>query len=392
MASTIDRTIPVTNAPLESLPVRNNFGAAADDIEELQTDKADQSALNAHTGASNPHSGSASQTDLTNHTGAANPHSGSAPTPVTATHLANNAVIESKIANNAVTTNKISNDDVTNTKLANMAANTVKARTATSGDPTDMTEAAATDLGLYATGDGLFGWKAGGALGRFTSIPSGGSSPLTTKGDVYTRDASADARLPVGANGTTLTANSATATGLEWTTPAGGGDVTGPASAVNGNLASFNGTTGKVIQDASLVSTNVVTATSALTDSQMVEGDTPTKGVKSTGFTSSNVVRKDVTNILASGQTQDALDYTGTNPAIDLDDRNHIRLTNASPGTPTIAGGNGSLHGLVTNASATLTLTNFTVRGTIPAGANKEFTIRRFGTGAANNIWRWLAS
>jgi hypothetical protein len=50
----------------------------------------------------------------------------------------------------------------------------------------------------------------------------GGSSPLTTKGDLYTFD-TADARLGVGANDTVLTADSSTATGLKWAAPAGGG-------------------------------------------------------------------------------------------------------------------------------------------------------------------------
>jgi hypothetical protein len=49
---------------------------------------------------------------------------------------------------------------------------------------------------------------------------SGGSSPLTTKGDLYTYSTT-DARLPVGTNGHTLVANSSTATGLEWQAPAG---------------------------------------------------------------------------------------------------------------------------------------------------------------------------
>ena len=49
----------------------------------------------------------------------------------------------------------------------------------------------------------------------------GGSSPLTTKGDLYTFS-TVDARLGVGANGTVLTAASGEATGLEWATPAGG--------------------------------------------------------------------------------------------------------------------------------------------------------------------------
>jgi hypothetical protein len=51
---------------------------------------------------------------------------------------------------------------------------------------------------------------------------SGGSSPLTTKGDLYTFG-TGDTRLAVGTNGHTLVADSSTATGLKWAAPAGGG-------------------------------------------------------------------------------------------------------------------------------------------------------------------------
>ncbi len=50
------------------------------------------------------------------------------------------------------------------------------------------------------------------------STPSG-SSPLTTKGDIYTYD-TANQRLAIGTDGQTLTPDSTTATGLKWVTPA----------------------------------------------------------------------------------------------------------------------------------------------------------------------------
>jgi len=50
-------------------------------------------------------------------------------------------------------------------------------------------------------------------------------TPLTTKGDLFTFS-TVDARLGVGANGTTLVADSAEATGLKWAAPAAGGSLT----------------------------------------------------------------------------------------------------------------------------------------------------------------------
>ena len=53
-------------------------------------------------------------------------------------------------------------------------------------------------------------------------IQVGAVSPLTTKGDIYGFSTS-DARIPIGANGTILTADSTESLGLKWATAAGGG-------------------------------------------------------------------------------------------------------------------------------------------------------------------------
>ena len=61
------------------------------------------------------------------------------------------------------------------------------------------------------------------AKGRITSASngSGGSSPLTTKGDIFTYNTD-NARLPVGADTYILTADSTQATGIKWAAPSSG--------------------------------------------------------------------------------------------------------------------------------------------------------------------------
>lgn len=65
---------------------------------------------------------------------------------------------------------------------------------------------------------------------RITLPAAGGASPLTTKGDVYVYSTAND-RLPVGANGLCLQADSTTATGLKYAS-CGGGAAFQTASAV----------------------------------------------------------------------------------------------------------------------------------------------------------------
>lgn len=68
----------------------------------------------------------------------------------------------------------------------------------------------------------------------------GGASPLTTKGDVY-GFSTVDARIPVGANNTVLTADSTQALGLKWAAPASAGYV-GASAYLSANQSTANGT------------------------------------------------------------------------------------------------------------------------------------------------------
>jgi hypothetical protein len=88
--------------------------------------------------------------------------------------------------------------------------------------------------------------------------PEGGSSTLTTKGDVLTRSSSALARLAVGANDTVLTADSTTATGLKWASAgaaatsfallnAGGTTLTGANTVTVSGLSGYNKLFGLII-------------------------------------------------------------------------------------------------------------------------------------------------
>jgi hypothetical protein len=65
---------------------------------------------------------------------------------------------------------------------------------------------------------------------------AGGTTPLTTKGDLYTYDTAGN-RLPVGTNGQVLSVDSTTATGLKWVAPSGGGSTTDASLLTSGTLA-----------------------------------------------------------------------------------------------------------------------------------------------------------
>ena len=113
--------------------------------------------------------------------------------------------------------------------------------TVTAGTATVSTSATLA-LKQYDSGDLYFNTTS--AAFFFSTDAADSTSPLTTKGDVYTFS-TVDARLAVGANDTVLTADSTAATGLKWATPASGGMTliaSGTLSGTSTSLTSIPGT------------------------------------------------------------------------------------------------------------------------------------------------------
>jgi len=108
-------------------------------------------------------------------------------------------------------------------------------------------------------------------------VTKSGGSPLTTKGDLYTFSTS-DARLAVGANGTTLVADSAEATGLKWATPSSGGMflINTGGTTLTGASITIN-TIPAIYRDLQLVIENFLPATDGAHIKARFNGDTGTR-------------------------------------------------------------------------------------------------------------------
>lgn len=101
-------------------------------------------------------------------------------------------------------------------QIQNIGAGTC---TVTAGTATVNT---AGSLALTQYEGGILYFNSASAAVFFDYTQAGLTSPLTTKGDLYTRTSSADSRLAVGTNGYTLVADSTESTGLKWAAPSSG--------------------------------------------------------------------------------------------------------------------------------------------------------------------------
>ena len=110
------------------------------------------------------------------------------------------------------------------------------------------------------------------ASGNVITVSAGGSSPLTTKGDLYTFS-TVNARLPVGTNGQVLVADNTTATGLKWDTS--------PTSGLSSVGLSMP--TAFTVANSPLTANGTIAVTGAGTTGQYVRGDGTLANFPSTG-------------------------------------------------------------------------------------------------------------
>jgi hypothetical protein len=107
-------------------------------------------------------------------------------------------------------------------------------------------------------------------------VAVGGSSPLTTKGDLY-GFSTLDARIPIGTNNQVLTADSAQALGLKWATPSGAAksySLLGTGTLTSGSTVTVSGISG--IDSIYILISGASTSVTDSTIGFRINGDTAT--------------------------------------------------------------------------------------------------------------------
>ena len=109
------------------------------------------------------------------------------------------------------------------------------------------TVSTAGSLALGQHEGGTLYFTATGAAVFYDYVQTGAVSPLTTKGDVWGYS-TLDARIPVGANDTVLTADSAQALGVKWAAPSAGANwslLNSGGTSLSGSAVTISSISGK---------------------------------------------------------------------------------------------------------------------------------------------------
>lgn len=140
---------------------------------------------------------------------------------------------------------------------------------------------------------------------------------IDAKGDVLTATAdNTPARLAVGANDTVLTADSSTATGLKWATPAAGGMTSLATGTLSGASVTISAISG-LYKDLCLVITNRIHATANKAGAIRLNGDSASNYTIATIYSSDSaagITTPDTTFMRTAGDAQ----TSGTSYSIEV--------------------------------------------------------------------------
>jgi hypothetical protein len=176
----------------------------------------------------------------------------------------------------------LSNVDNTSDSTKNAAIATLTNKTLTSpviNTPTGIVKA---DVGLGNVDNTSDATKNAAAVTLTNKTINGASNTLTVRLDADVSNSLPPSRLNsgTGANATTFWRGDGV-----WAPPAGGGDVLGPGSAVDGEVVSFNGTSGKIVKaSGGKLTANLVSGPASVTSGRVASyGDTTGKVIADGG-------------------------------------------------------------------------------------------------------------